>query len=113
MGLNINVEKSLFRSQNMTKNTKSRNKSRSGNLPILKNALKSTLFEASSCRLLFRGSRAIEIGQECLNDLSPKPQKEKSRVIELSGTKKERISEAFQLAYIDVSDQEISHFKEV
>ena len=56
--------------------------------------------------------RAIKIGRECLNNLSPKPQKEKRRVIELNGTKKERIAKAFQLAYTDVSDQKISHFKE-
>ena len=57
--------------------------------------------------------RAIEIGQEYLNDLSPKPQKEMCMVIELSGTKKERIAEAFRLAYTDVSDQELEHFREV
>jgi hypothetical protein len=57
--------------------------------------------------------RAIEIGQEYLNNLSPNPQKETCRVIELSGTKKERIAEAFRLAYTDVSDQELQHFREV
>ena len=57
--------------------------------------------------------RAIEIGQECLNNLSPEPQKETGRIIELSGTKKERIAEAFRLAYTDVSDQELEHFREV
>ena len=57
--------------------------------------------------------RAIEIGQECLNNLSPKPQKEMYQAIELTGTKKKRIDEAFRLAYTDVSDQEIKHFREV
>ena len=57
--------------------------------------------------------RAIEIGQEYLNNLSPKAQKETCKVIELTGTRKERIDEAFNLAYTDVSDQELEHFREV
>ena len=57
--------------------------------------------------------RAIEIGQECLNNLSPKPQYLTCKVIELTGTKKERIEEAIRLAYTDVSEQEIKHFHEV
>ena len=57
--------------------------------------------------------RAIEIGQECLNSLSPKPQKEICKAIELTGTKKERLDEAFRLAYTDVSNQELDHFREV
>lgn len=57
--------------------------------------------------------RAIEIGQECLNSLSPKPQKGTCKAIELTGTKKERLDEAFRLAYTDVSNQELDHFREV
>ena len=57
--------------------------------------------------------RAIEIGQECLNNLSPEPKKEMGEVIELTGTKKERLDEAFRMAYTDVSDNELEHFREV
>lgn len=48
--------------------------------------------------------RAIEIGQECLKNLSPEPEKGTCKVIELNGTKKERLDEAFRIAYTDVSD---------
>ncbi len=57
--------------------------------------------------------RAIEIGQECLNNISPAPQKETGKVIELTGTKKERIDEAFRLAYTDVNDRQLEHFREI
>ena len=57
--------------------------------------------------------RAIEIGRECLNNLSPKPKEETRKVVELTGTKKERIDEAFRLAYNEVSDQALEHFREV
>lgn len=57
--------------------------------------------------------RAIEIGQECLNNISPAPKMETGKAIELTGTKKERINEAFRLAYTVVSDQELGHFREV
>ena len=57
--------------------------------------------------------RAIEIGQECLNNISPVPKMETGKAIELTGTKKERIDEAFRLAYTDVSDQEMKRFREV
>ncbi|MBR2760182.1 MAG: hypothetical protein IKD66_03330 [Solobacterium sp.] len=57
--------------------------------------------------------RAIEIGRECLNNLFPEPQQETCRIIELNGTKRERIAEAFRLAYTDVSARELEHFREV
>ena len=57
--------------------------------------------------------RAIEIGRESLNNLSPKPKEETRKVIELTGTKKERIDEAFRLAYNEVSNQALEHFREV
>ena len=56
--------------------------------------------------------RAIEIGKECLNNLSPEPQKER-KAIELTGSMIERIEKAFRLSYTDVSDQELVHFKKV
>ncbi|MBP5607206.1 MAG: hypothetical protein J6X66_02915 [Lachnospiraceae bacterium] len=55
--------------------------------------------------------RAIEIRQECLNNLSPKPQYETCEAIELTGTKKERIEEAVRMAYTDVGEPEADFIK--
>ena len=57
--------------------------------------------------------RAIEIGQECLNNLSPKPQRETCKTIELTGTREERWQQAVRLAYTDVTDEEMENFHTV
>lgn len=57
--------------------------------------------------------RAIEIGRECLNNLSPIPQKETCKAIELTGTQEERWKQAVCLAYTDVTDEELENFHTV
>ena len=57
--------------------------------------------------------KAKEIGREGFRKLSPPSERAKDDLIELSGTKIERIAQAVRLAYTDVSDQEIKHFEEV
>ena len=53
------------------------------------------------------------MGQECLNNLSPKPQKEMCKTIELTGTREERWKQAVRLAYTDVTDEELENFHTV
>ncbi len=54
--------------------------------------------------------RAKEIGREGFRKLAPPSEQAKDDLIELSGTKIERIAQAVRLAYTDVSDQEINFY---